>query len=111
MAKTTASAMGRTGISARRSGRTWEERTMQMAEGGDERRDGNLLGRRPEWRFTISLPISSWRLMFLDLHGGVVHQNAHGQGQPSQRHQVDGSRLVPTGRSASIGSKEVWKWQ
>jgi hypothetical protein len=25
-----------------------------------------------------------------DLHRGVVHQNAHGQGEPSERHEVDG---------------------
>ena len=61
---------------------------MQMARGRDERRHGDLLGPvedRPLERLAHrEVPVD-----VLDLDGRVVHQDAHGQGQPAQRHRVD----------------------
>ena len=56
-------------------------------QGGDERRHRDLLGPVQDGAERAASLISQVPVDVLDLHGGVVHQDAHGERQPPEGHR------------------------
>ena len=89
MAKTTASASGTKRYRATPLRKNMGTKTMQMDERGDQRGDGDLRRAVEDGlldllaRFEIAVDV-------LDFDGGVVDQDADGQRQAAEGHDVDG---------------------
>ena len=92
MAKTTAMASGVNRYLAVPVSSSTGTNTMQIDKRGDEGGNGDLR-RAIEHGADQRLPHADVAVSVLDLHRGVVHQDADGQRQSPERHHVDG--LVP----------------
>ena len=62
---------------------------MQMRQRGDQGGNGDLRravqNRLLDFLALIQIPVG-----VLDLHGGIIHQDADGEREPAERHDVDG---------------------
>ena len=88
MAKTTASASGTNRNFATPVKKEHGHEHDADGERGDQGRHGNLL-RAVQNGVHGLLALRQVAIDVLDFDGGVVDQNAHGQRQPAQRHDVD----------------------
>ena len=89
MAKTTASARGTNRYFATPLRKNIGTNTMQMES--VETSAGTAICAAPSrMACSMALPCFQIAVDVLDVDGGVVHQNADGQRQPAQRHDVDG---------------------
>ena len=89
MANTTASASGTKRNFATPVRKNMGTNTMQIAKRRHQRGHGDLL-RAVENRAHRLLALRQVAVDVFDFHCGVVHQDAHGQRQAAERHDVDG---------------------
>ena len=103
IANTTAMASGVNRYRAVPVSRNTGTNTMQIDMRRDESRDGDLR-RAIEHRVDQRLAHGDIAVRVLDLHGGVVHQDADGESQAAQRHHVDRLSQQAQNRQARRGS-------
>ena len=61
-----------------------------------------ICGRAVQDRLRSPWPLLAMALDVLDGDGGVVHQDAHREGEAAERHDVDGLAEQARGRSPSV---------
>ncbi len=88
MANTTASASGTEQVAGHAAQAEHRHEHDADAQRGDQSRAPRSAPRRPGWRRHV-LALLQMAVDVLDRHRGVVHQDAHGQRQAAQGHDVD----------------------